>query len=79
MGSLKNMGLVWSSHSVARACSICMFHMHDSFGMRTEVLMHELADATSGALLMSSGILDALGGMDRQLQGKAPLRLLTLS
>ncbi len=50
-----------------------MYHMHDSFGKRTEVLMHELADATSGALQMSSGILDALGGMDSQLQGKADL------
>ncbi|CAL5222914.1 g5345 [Coccomyxa viridis] len=67
------------TEQLAQIDSICMFHMHDSFGMRTEVLMHELADATSGALLMSSGILDALGGMDRQLQGKAPLRLLTLS
>ena len=46
-----------------------MYHMHDSFGKRTEVLMHELADATSGALQMSSGILDAMGGMDAQLQG----------
>ena len=46
-----------------------MYHMHDSFGKRTEVLMHELADATAGALQMSSGILDAMGGMDAQLHG----------
>ncbi len=46
-----------------------MYYMHDSFGKRTELLMHELADATSGALQMSSGILDALGGIGSHMQG----------
>ena len=57
--------MTYSEH----AHSICMYHMHDSFGKRTELLMHELADATSGALQTSSGILEALGGMDTQMQG----------
>lgn len=57
-------------------CSICMYHMHDNFGKRTELLMHELADATSGALRMSSGILGALDGMDTKMQGKLSSALL---
>ena len=52
------------------ARSICMYHMHDSFGKRTEVLMHDLAGAATGALQMSSGILDALDGMDAKMAGK---------
>jgi hypothetical protein len=46
-----------------------MYHMRQGFGKRTELLMHELANATSGALQMSSGILEALGSMDIQMQG----------
>ena len=57
--------------TVNPVCSICMYHMHDSFGKRTELLMHELADATSGALQMSSGILDTMSGMDSKMQGKS--------
>ena len=53
--------------------SICMYHMHDSFGKRTELLMHDLAGAATGALQMSSGILDALDGMDAKMAGKTRL------
>lgn len=57
--------------------SICMYHMHDSFGKRTELLMHDLAGAATGALQMSSGILDALDGMDAKMAGKIPLYILS--
>ena len=56
-----------------------MYHMHDSFGKRTELLMHDLAGAAAGALQMSSGILDALDGMDAKMAGKAHPRIGTLS
>ena len=50
-----------------------MYHMHDSFGRRTELLMHDLAGAATSALQMSTGILGALDGMDARMAGKARL------
>ena len=48
-------------------CSICLYHMHDNFGVRTEELMHQLFDTSSEALKASKAIGSALSGVNKQL------------
>ncbi|CAL8463879.1 g3414 [Coccomyxa elongata] len=47
--------------------SICLYHMHDNFGVRTEELMHRLFETSTEALESSAAISSALSGVDKQL------------
>lgn len=50
-------------------CSVCLYHMHDRFGARTEALMHQLYDSSAEALAATSSIQSALTGVDDRLVG----------